>query len=69
MTTLSSQKPRKEKQKMHYSTWKYSTTPRVLRLTLLTKASPGAYNLVFFKFYIAISMDACAYKFRSCIEP
>jgi hypothetical protein len=47
MTTRSCRKPRKEELKLNYSTWKYSKTPRVLRLTLLTKASPGAFNPVF----------------------
>jgi hypothetical protein len=46
------QKPRKEL-RLNYSTWKYSKTPRVLRLTLLTKARLGAFNLVF-QNYIAI---------------
>jgi hypothetical protein len=32
---------------LNCSTWKYSKTPRMLRLTLLTKASPGAINLIF----------------------
>jgi hypothetical protein len=61
-------KPRKEKRKLHCSTWKYSTTPRVLRLTLPTKASPGAYNPTF-QIDMQLSMDACAFKFRSCLEP
>jgi hypothetical protein len=42
VTTRSCRKPRKEELKLNFSTWKYSKTPRVLRLTLLTKASPGA---------------------------
>jgi hypothetical protein len=37
VTTRSSQKPRKEKRRLHCSTWKYSKTLRVLSLTLLTK--------------------------------
>jgi hypothetical protein len=40
-------KPRKEELKRNCSTWKYWKTLRVLRLTLLTKASPGAFNPVF----------------------
>jgi hypothetical protein len=47
VTTHSSREPRKDKRKLLCSTWKYSTTPRVLRLTLLTKASPGAYDPAF----------------------
>jgi hypothetical protein len=34
--------------------WKSSKTPRVTRLTLLTKASPGAFNLVFQNFIATI---------------
>jgi hypothetical protein len=40
-------KAEEEELGLNCSTWKYSKTPRVLRLTLLTKASLGAFNPVF----------------------
>jgi hypothetical protein len=47
VTTRSCRKPKEEELRLNYSMWKYSKTPRVLRLTLLMKASPGAFNPVF----------------------
>jgi hypothetical protein len=45
--------------KLHYSTWKYSKTPRVLRLTPLTKASPGAFYPVFQIGYTIVYGSLC----------
>jgi hypothetical protein len=44
-------------------------SPEGPRPTLPAKASPGTFNPVFQKFTMQLSMDACAFKFRSCMEP
>jgi hypothetical protein len=63
VTTCSCRKPRKGELKLNCGTWKYSKTPRVLRLTVPRKGSPGAINPVF-KILMQLSMDDRAFTFR-----